>query len=286
MICLQILNGCSMAMDSFAQNLNQAVLSNNDTQTVMQALPAYLILLDTMLEDEPENEDILLASSRLMASYAGLLNTQLHYRHEQTEFQNKLISAQIKKLYQKSFNRALQAICYYEEVYCDLDTIPYTEFSQRMNRINKDDIRMLYNLGTAWASWIQLNTDDWNIMAQLPRVKSIMQRVVEINENWDYAGAHMYLGVINSLIPAALGGKPDEGKKHFERAITLTDGKNLMVKVLYAEFYARLIYDEELHKRLLTEVVNSNVADKNMILINTIAREKARMLMNSAKEYF
>src|SRR5213075_2396873 len=33
---------------------------------------------------------------------------------------------------------------------------------------------------------------------------------------------HGYLGILDSLRPAALGGKPDEARAHFERAIELS----------------------------------------------------------------
>ena len=47
------------------------------------------------------------------------------------------------------------------------------------------------------------------------------------------------MAVMESLLPPTLGGKPDLAKKHFERAIEISAGTNLMAKVLYAEKYAR-----------------------------------------------
>ena len=54
---------------------------------------------------------------------------------------------------------------------------------------------------------------------------------------------------------ASLGGKPDEGKGYFDKALELSGGKNQMVRVLYAQFYARLVFDQALHDRLLNEVL-------------------------------
>ena len=55
--------------------------------------------------------------------------------------------------------------------------------------------------------------------------------------------------------PASLGGKPEEGKANFEKALALSQGRNQMVRVLYAQFYARLVFDQQLHDKLLNEVL-------------------------------
>ncbi|HEX4974769.1 MAG TPA: TRAP transporter TatT component family protein, partial [Pseudomonadales bacterium] len=84
----------------------------------------------------------------------------------------------------------------------------------------------------------------------------------------------------------ALGGKPEEGKQHFERAIAISEGKNLLVKVMYAEQYARLVFDQKLHDRLLNEVISSNPVVPELTLINTFAQEKAHKLLAESKDYF
>ena len=59
-----------------------------------------------------------------------------------------------------------------------------------------------------------------------------------------------------------------------------------MAKVFYAESYARMIFDRELHDRLLTEVLSADPQAPGLTLMNTIAQEQARALMESADDYF
>jgi hypothetical protein len=91
---------------------------------------------------------------------------------------------------------------------------------------------------------------------------------------------------LSSLIPPALGGNPKEIQAHFDRAITLSEGQNLMVKVYYAQRYARMMFDRDLHDRLLNQVLKANVYHKGFVLSNTIAQREARKLLKSAEEYF
>ncbi len=286
-----LLMACSFSVSSFSENLNKVVRANNDPQTVLQALPAYLVLLDALIESDPEDEALLIASSRLMNAYGALLATQqelmsVELEGEQYNYQRNIISRQQKKLSEKALSRAAKAICLYDDNLCNLTTIQYAEFVARLQSVDEDDIDMLYSLGISWASWLQVNSDDWNALAQLPQIKLIMQTVISKDETWDNAGAHMYLGVLNSLLPATLGGKPEQGKMHFEAAIRLTDGKNLMAKVLYAEYYARLTFNSELHKQLVADVLASSETQHEFILLNTLAIQKARALQISAEDYF
>lgn len=288
---VQFVTGCSLSISHFSNNVYKAVNANNDLQTVMQALPAYLILLDGLIESDPEDEDILIASSRLLNAYASLLGAELDRETSEEEddqhiYQRENIKRQQKTLTLKALQRATKANCIYEEYLCNLTTLKYTEFEKRLLVIDEDDIDMLYGLGTAWAAWLQVNSDDWNAMAQLPQIKLIMQKIILIDGTWDNAGAYMYLGVLNSLVPETLGGKPEQGKDNFEAAIKITQGKNLMIKVLFAEYYARLTFNKELHDKLISDVLSFDKSPHQYILINTLAVQKARALQLSAKDYF
>lgn len=283
---INLLSGCSMAIESFSSNLNQAVMSNNDYQTVTQGLPAYLILLDGFIESDPDDEDLLLASAKLMNAYSGLLGSQLDLMPEQGEYHAEIIRNQQKKLTDKALKRATKAICLYDDDFCDMTTIKYSEFVTKIKEIEEDDLDVLYSLGTAWASWLQMNTDDWNATAQIPQIKLIMETVIRFDENWENAGAHMYMGVLNSILPASLGGKPENGKQHFESAINLTQGNNLMAKVLYAEYYARLTFNKSLHEKLIADVLTAEAYQTNLTLLNTLAKQKAIALKASSEDYF
>ena len=160
------------------------------------------------------------------------------------------------------------------------------EFEALLDDANKKDVPMLFTLGSAWAGYIQQNTSDWNAVAELGRVEAIMDRVVELDEGYQYGQAHMYLGVLNSILPASLGGNPYKAQTHFEKAVTLSEGKNLLAPVLYAEKYARLVFDRELHDRLLNEVLAADPEVHGLTLQNTYAQQQATALLADADDYF
>jgi hypothetical protein len=167
-----------------------------------------------------------------------------------------------------------------------LETMDFQEFEALLAELDQDDVPALYSLGAAWAGWIQARREDWNAVAQMPRVEAVMKRVVQLDEAYRDGGAHLYLGTMATLVPPAVGGEPEIGRRHFERAIDLSDGRNLMAKVLYARQYARVVFDRELHDRLLEEVLAAPVEAEGYTLANTLARREARRLLNESDEYF
>jgi hypothetical protein len=169
---------------------------------------------------------------------------------------------------------------------CRLQSAGFQEFKILIDAMDSKDVPALYTLGAAWTSWIQARRDDWEAIADLPRAKAIMARVAAVDEEYEDGGAHMYLGVFATLIPPAAGGKPEEGRAHFDRALALSGDKNLMTYVLYAQYYARMVFDRELHDRLLTRALELDPSVPGYVLVNTAAQKQARALLESAEEYF
>ena len=78
------------------------------------------------------------------------------------------------------------------------------------------DLEVAYQLSVSWVSWIQANSDDWNAIGQLGRVKALMMKLIDLDETWDAGGPHLYMGALETLFPAAMGGRPEKGKYHLE----------------------------------------------------------------------
>ena len=83
-----------------------------------------------------------------------------------------------------------------------------------------------------------------------------------------------------------MGGRPELGRQHFERALAISNERNLIVKVMLADQYGRLMFDRDLHDRLLNEVMAAPATAPGLTLMNTVAKERAQQLLDSADDYF
>ena len=270
-----VLCGCASLMASttnrMAGDLSQAIRNQDDPKTVRDGAPAYLLLTDSLIEGDPENTGMLLTGARLYSSYG-------------TIFVDDPVRAQ--RLTARAQMLTDRALCVAKNLGCDGQSVTFDAFQIAVAKMDKDDVPLLYAYGSVLASWIQTRQDDWNAVARLPYVRVTMERVVALDEPYDHGGAHLYLGFIDTMLPPTLGGKPEEGRQHFERAIELSNGKSLLPKVMLAERYARMTLDRSLHDRLLVEVIDANPHAPDLTLMNALAQEQARALQASAPEHF
>lgn len=273
--CVLANSGCSTLFSpvtqSFAEDLSAAILNNEDLEMVRDGAPSYLILVDSLVARSPNDAFMLQQSAKLHSAYAAVF--------VEDEKRAKLLHAKAKR-------QALAAACQGLRNACDLDQRSFQEFSAWLEQQGVRQVPKLYDLGLSWAAWIQANSDDFNAVADLARVKALMAKAAELAPGYDNGGVYLYLGLFETLFPPAMGGKPEIGKQYFEQAIAASNGTNLGAKVSYAEQYARLVFDRELHDRLLNEVLAAEVAAPGLTLMNTVAKEQAQQLLDSADEYF
>ncbi len=272
---LIFISGCSLMVSSATSNmmehLSSTILNSDDLTTVKDGAPAYLLMVDSMINKDPGNEEMLSTAATLYTAYADVFVTD---------------EARSKKMAQKALDYATRAICLSDKKGCHLKNMPYDQFESIISGMKRKNVPTLFSLGNAWASWIIANKNDFNAIADLSYIESIMNQVITLDETYKYGAALLYLGTMATFLPPALGGKPEEGKNHFETAIRLSEGHNFMAKVLYAKLYARMIFDRTLHDQLLTEVIESDPHISGYTLVNTYAQKQAQELLNSANDYF
>jgi hypothetical protein len=272
-VLLSTLGGCasfvSSAANGLADGLTGAILDSRDPETVGSAIPAYLLLLDGLVMQNPNDAAMLRASATLHGAFGGNF----------VEDPERAGSLQARAL-----ELALRAACVERRTACDLRDAGFPAFEAWLE--SEDDAEALYVLGTSWAGYVQTHSDDWNAVAELARVRAVFERILALDERIEDGGAHLYLGVLDTLLPPAMGGRPEEGRAHFERAIEISEGRHLTAKLLLAESYARLVFDRDLHDRLLEEVLAAPVEAPSLTLANVIAQRRARELLDSADAYF
>ena len=265
-----LLGACSVTQ--LPDNLSRAMLNQDDPEVVADGAPAYLLMLDALILTYPENERFLLAGAQLYGAYAGVFAQD---------------EAQAQSMADKALEYARRALCEYDSDACDLVDGPADELKRGLTlHYDEDDVDIFYAYGAAWAGWIQANTSDWNAIAQVSKVKNLMEWVESYDEGYDNATVQVYLGVLTTQLPPSVGGKPEIGKAHFEKAIELSDGKHLMAKVLYAKQYARLMFEQELHDELLQQVIDADPYAEGLTLINRLAQRQANRLLAESADYF
>jgi hypothetical protein len=195
-------------------------------------------------------------------------------------------SSRAAVLTEKARRYGERAICLDHSPACEWRGLPYDRFVTELEGVGRKQIDGLYAYAVSWLSHLDATSEDWTAVAELPWVEAALERALALDESYEQGAIHGYLGILNTLRPPALGGRPEVAREHFERARVLCGDRDLSIKVEYARRYARLVFDQELHDRLLTEVLNAPVDAPGLTLFNVLAKQEAGELLASSKEYF
>lgn len=274
-LAVLLLSGCATVVATagggMAANLNTAILNQDDPALVRDGAPAYLLMLDSFVEGSPDNVTALSAAAQLYSAYGVV-------------FVDDPVRA--RKLTKRARSYGQRALCAAKKPACGIWELNFDEFTTRLGVLGHKELEALYTFGLSWIAYIQAHSDDWSALAKLPQAQATLLRIQEIDNLYEQANIEHFLAVLDTIRPPALGGDFESGLNHFERAMSLSGGYDLSVLVDFARYYARTLYDRELHDQLLNEVLAADPVQTGYTLFNTLAQVEAQALLDSADEYF
>jgi hypothetical protein len=264
--------GTIVATAFLLEDVVKASSRQSDLRMIREGTPAYLMLLDGMVEAWPRNAQLLLAAAQGYSSFASV------FTQDQDEDYSKLLLGKAKQYALRSLElKGLK----------DPLQRPFDDFNKTLKQLGKKEVPYLFWSATCWASWISLNLDSVEAVAELPRVESMMKRVLELDEGFYYGGPHLFMGIWFASRPKIAGGDLKKAQRHFMKALEFGKGKFLMTYVYYADTYARQSLDKDLFVSSLQTVLKSPADHPpELTLLNTVAKKKAQELLGRVNEYF
>ncbi len=251
----------------------KAINRETDLDIAAQAIPADLKLLDGLIIEAPNNEKLLLLGAQGYTSYAlGFVEDSSKERASVFYLRARDYGLRIlfeNEDFKKHFNGDLQ------------------DFTNSLDEFGDDDVPAIFWTANAWGNYVNLNRDNVDALAQLPKVEAMMKFVLKHDQSFFYGGAHLFFGTILGSLPAMFGGDTVAAREHFEKAIQIADGKFLMAYFYYAKSYAVMTQNKELFESLLHKVIDAPanlLPDQN--LANEIAKQKAEALLKQESDYF
>lgn len=260
------------ATGTLLEEIAKASSRQTDLRVLREGTPAYLMLIDGMIQALPDNDRLLLAGAQSYSSFASLF-----VEDQDKEYANLL--------YEKSKQyalRSLEARGFRNPVRRSFD-----DFQDAVKRFTKGDVPYVFWTASCWANWIRLNLDSVEAVSELPRVESMIRRVLELDEGFYHGGAHLFMGIWFASRPKIAGGDLEKAQKHFLRALDFGRGKFLIADVYYAKYYARGKMDKELFVSTLQKVLEAPLdPSSELALPNTVAKKEAAELLSRVEEYF
>ncbi len=262
----------------------------SDLQLAEQSMGANLKVLEALLKSSPDHEGLLVLLSK---SYGGYSFAFVEDAYDELKTENETRAGfhkeRASRFYLRARNfsfRVLKEDADFKNA-LERDFSTFATFERSLANFDRDDVPALFWTAYNWGNWINLNLHSPAAIADAPRVERLMNRVLDLDENYFFAGPHIFYGVYYGGRPPMLGGNPSKARNHFEKALKLAKRKILITQVLYAQYYALPTGNEELFEGLLGEVIKADdqiYPEQN--LITQLAKKKARRLLARKSDLF
>lgn len=267
-ICIAMaVSSCSIT-GGLARDMERSLLSQSDPQLVAEAMPMLLVTLDALAQDNPTMQR---RSGELRSTYASQF----------------ISDAQRQKLHaEQAFADVRAGLCAKQARLCAALAQPPAEFEAVVAESKQID--WLFALASVWATRIQVDAGNWQRLAELPKVRALMQRVIALQPDYADGQALATLGVMAALLPPSLGGQPQQARDYFAQAYAASDEHNLLYKVFDAEYVAWPQLDQQSFDATIDTVLNADAAQwpAQWRLTNSLAQQRAQELKDKANDWF
>lgn len=278
-VTLFSLSGCSLksiGVKTTAQILEDGVAAfeaESDIVLARESAGSQIKLLEALHRADPKNERVLLSLTRALGSYAfGFLDLEAE--------SDPSVRRRAANLYQRGADYGLLLLNLSQNISLD-------DWNQKLTKKGKRDVPPLFWTGYCWAGAIRKNVNSPAAMAQLPKAVALVKRALELQPDYHYGAAHLFMGVYYADRPRLAGGDPKKARDHFSAGIRAANGKYVMAHYLWARFGTVQVQDARLFEKLLHSVISSPddiLPDQR--LSQEIARSWAKEILATKSNYF
>jgi tetratricopeptide (TPR) repeat protein len=273
-----LLQGCIQtialrSMGGIMDNGFRAFNEESDLQLAHEALGSNIKLLEALIKSDPENKQFLLYAAQGYAAYA------LAFAEDDSVERARVFYLRAKNYGLRILTqneRFAQAIGKSDE-----------DLKAALSTMGPDDVPALFWTALSWGSFVNITRTDINALADLGKVNAMIETVRKLDPTFYFGGPDMLAGAIGASTPASLGGKPEEARAAFERAIAVTGGRFLLVHVYFAKTYCAATLNQELFDQLLQHVADTPVDTlPGAEFANALAKRKALLLKAQESNLF
>ena len=285
-------SGCSlrkMAVKTLADALTGSTsttfTSDEDPELVRDALPFALKTIEGLLAEIPDHPGLLLSACQGFVLYgAGFVELEADrlevesYRRAQRQRERAL------KLYLRARGYCFRAL-----------DLAYPGASQALVRApadalvdaRREDVRLFYWTAAAWGSAIAGGLDRPELVADLPAVRALLERAMELDAGYDRGALHDAMMLLEFAEVSSGAGSIERAREHYEKALELNGGARAGTYVAWASTVSVQEQDRGEFERLLERALAVDPdGDVDERLANVIQQDRARWLLDQADELF
>jgi len=273
--------GCSVKqivinnlLNSSTNGVSSIYLTENDPELVRESLPTNIKLIELLIQQSPNSSGLLISASQVLTvySYAFILKDAEYVLDEDFK-KSRILTQRGKKLLFRARQYAIDAI---ETKHKDFFSNFSKDHEKYLLDLDKDDLDEIYWLAASWALLISISQDDPKMLAELPKIGLLIDRGIQINENYENGS---FYDVKFSYDLARPDISDEIAIQSYEKAIELANGSRASLYLSYAESISLKNQNKTEFLKLINQVLTYDTEKyPNQRLSNILAQERAQWL--------
>ena len=258
---------------------------DDDPELIRDALPFAMKTYESLLEADPGNAPLALATGRAFVSYAfAFVQAPSDLLPSDQVDRQRVMRQRAKKLFLRARDYVMRGL----EIRRPGFAAALTRDAQAALRLaRKDDIDYLYWAATAWMGAFSADPFDFAQIVAVPRAVAMLQQVDAWDEAYGAGAVHEIFISFYGGAPVDLGGGEQKARASFARAIALSKGMRVGPYLALATSVCvknqNIAEFRELLGSALAVDVNADIPDR---LVNIINQRKARWLLDHVEDLF
>ena len=259
--------------------------SDDDPELIESAVPFSLKLLESLLAESPNHRGMLIAASSGFTQYAyAFIQQQADEAEDRDLNRATALRGRARRMYLRARGYGLRAL---EVKHRGFEATLRKDSQEAVRTATKADVPALYWTAACWGSVISLSKDQPDVIADQSIVEALIDRAFELDPDFDHGAIHSFLINYESSRPGAAAGVDDRTRKHFERAMQLSQGFQAGPLVSLAENVSQPKQNRKEFESLLNRALAVDVnAKPEYRLVNLVMQRRARWLLSRVDQLF
>ncbi|MBN2536530.1 MAG: TRAP transporter TatT component family protein [Spirochaetales bacterium] len=290
---LSILAGCSinrlavnMMTDMLAGGESTVFTGDEDLELIGEALPFALKLYESLLEADPDNARLLLATGKAFCLYAfAYVQTPAEMLPYEEYKKQEYMLERAKKLYLRAKNHLFHALDLENPAFIKAfkENTPQNAFVL----IKEKDLPYIYWTGVAWMGAITTDPFDVSLTVDLPNAAGFIMKVIEMDDSYEHGAPHELLVSYYGSLPEGMGGSEEKARFHFQKAVQYSNNQKAAPYLALATSICISRQNIEEFKELLDKVLKIDISEPSEYrLLNILAQEKTAWYYEHIDDFF
>jgi predicted anti-sigma-YlaC factor YlaD len=263
-----------------------AFTGDSDPELVGDALPFAIKMYESLLENNPRHQGLILSTGSLFVMYANAFVQNPAQMLPQNDYQERDAAyARAKRLYLRGAEICRRGL---ELRYPGIGTA-YSDGSLEalLKKVKKEDVPLLYWTVAGTLSAYSLDPFDLELGLKIPELTLYIARAYELDPGFNRGAIDDFYILFYASLPASLGGNPALAEAHYRLALEKSGGLLAGPYLSYAQGVCIPAQNYPAFKEALNRALEVDPgAAPDSRLTNVISQRRARYLLDHAPDYF